>query len=70
MACAETTTTTTVKLSDLATIVVLIWALAGLAWQHNRSAPQRQQPRPINALPIPLHQPIPDRTTLTAFPGP
>lgn len=59
------------KLSDIATLTVLGWGLAALAWpdpQPPRPTPQRLA-SPISAVP-PAPQPIPDRNTLTAFPGP
>jgi hypothetical protein len=60
-----------VKLSDYCTLVVLGWGLAALAWpqpQPPQQAPQRLA-SPISAV-QPAPQPIPDRSTLTAFPGP
>jgi hypothetical protein len=59
------------KLADIATGAVLLWALAALAWpdqpQPPRPTPQRLA-SPISTTPTP--QPIPDRRTLTQFPGP
>lgn len=60
------------KAADVATCVVLLWGLAALAW------PQPEPPRPtpqrmvnaISAMPAPSPQPIPDRRTLSEFPGP
>lgn len=59
------------KLSDLCTLVVLGWGLAALAWPDPQPPrPTLQRPaNPISAV-TPAPQPIPDRSTLTAFPGP
>ena len=59
------------KAADIATGLITIWALGALAWQQPRPP---QQPRPA-AQTMPAQQSdvdrqLPDRRTLTQFPGP
>ena len=55
--------------ADLATGAIALWALAALAWQQPRPpAPQRQA---VSALPVLTSSSrLPDRRTLTFYPGP
>lgn len=58
------------KAADIATSVVVLWALAALAAQQPRPpAPQR---RALIALPVLTSSTsqLPDRRTLTQYPGP
>lgn len=59
------------KLADVCSLAVLLWGLAALAWPDSQK-PQSHRlatPAAVQA-PQPQPQPIPDRRTLTAFPGP
>jgi hypothetical protein len=56
--------------ADIATGAIALWALAALAWQQPRPpAPQRQA---LSALPVLTSSTsqLPDRRTLTFYPGP
>jgi hypothetical protein len=59
------------KPADIATGVVVLWALAALTWQQPGPSPQPQ--RTVQAMPAqPLagSNQLPDRRTLSQFPGP
>ena len=59
------------KPADIATGAIALWALAALAWQQPQPP---QQPRPaahaMPAQPSDVDRQLPDRRTLTQFPGP
>jgi hypothetical protein len=59
------------KLSDLATAIVGLWALGALAWQPPRPpAPQQRSSEARPAVVTASASQLPDRRTLTQFPGP
>ena len=57
--------------ADIATGAIALWALAALAWQQPRPpAPQQRTGEGRPAVVTASANPLPDRRTLTQFPGP
>ena len=57
--------------ADIATSAVVLWALAALAWQQPRPpAPQQRTSEARPAVAVATTSQLPDRRTLTFYPGP
>jgi hypothetical protein len=57
--------------ADIATGAIALWALAALAWQQPRPpAPQQRSSEARPAVVTASASQLPDRRTLTQFPGP